>query len=242
LFPVLPLPESIHFYGIDSGIKHQVVGASYADVRTATSMGYAILALEAGATVEDLKNARKAGHSKDLPFGGFLANLSLSDFNKNKAHLLPESIRGEEFLSFYKETADPYANIKPDSIYQVRVCTRHPIEENLRTQQFRLLLSSYAGIGHEKGKEFLPVLGELMFGSHTSYSLCGLGHPQTDQIVEMVRENLGQGVFGAKITGGGSGGTVCVLSVGEQGKETVQKIHAQYQESLGRPVLLIETR
>jgi L-arabinokinase len=205
-------------------------------------MGYAILALEAGATVEDLSYARQTGDKSGLPFEGYLANLNLSEFVQKRAHLLPETISGAEFLSFYRETADPYAVINPSATYAVRICTRHPIEENLRTRQFRLLLSSFSTVGQDEKEEALLVLGELMFGSHASYSLCGLGHPQTDQIVEMVRENLGKGVFGAKITGGGSGGTVCVLSVGEEGKETVNKIHSAYQEKLGRNVLLIKTK
>ena len=51
-----------------------------------------------------------------------------------------------------------------------------------------------------------------MYQSHASYSSVGLGSDATDQIVGLVRA-LGpeSGLYGAKITGGGSGGTVCVL-------------------------------
>jgi L-arabinokinase len=50
-----------------------------------------------------------------------------------------------------------------------------------------------------------------MLGSHASYAACGLTEPGTDRIIELVRENRARGLFGAKITGGGSGGTVAVL-------------------------------
>jgi L-arabinokinase len=55
-------------------------------------------------------------------------------------------------------------------------------------------------------------MGELMYASHDSYSACGLGSKGTDLLVELVRtQGVERGLFGAKITGGGSGGTVAVL-------------------------------
>jgi L-arabinokinase len=61
-------------------------------------------------------------------------------------------------------------------------------------------------------------LGDLMFGSHASYSACGLGHEATDFLVDQVekRRSAGAGVHGARVTGAGSGGTVVIL--GERGK------------------------
>jgi L-arabinokinase len=57
-------------------------------------------------------------------------------------------------------------------------------------------------------------LGELMYQSHDAYSECGLGSSATSKIVDLVR-SLGpsRGLFGAKITGGGAGGTVAVLGL-----------------------------
>ena len=57
-----------------------------------------------------------------------------------------------------------------------------------------------------------------MFASHASYSACGLGSPATDRIVELVRAaGPGRGLFGAKVTGGGSGGTVALLGRDDAG-------------------------
>jgi L-arabinokinase len=51
-----------------------------------------------------------------------------------------------------------------------------------------------------------------MYGSHASYGACGLGSPGTDRLIELVRsEGPSGGLYGARITGGGSGGTVAVL-------------------------------
>lgn len=54
---------------------------------------------------------------------------------------------------------------------------------------------------------------------HYSYSACGLGSDGTDRLVHLVQEIQhsatskaeGGTLCGAKITGGGSGGTVCVI-------------------------------
>lgn len=54
---------------------------------------------------------------------------------------------------------------------------------------------------------------------HYSYSACGLGSDGTDRLVQLVQEvqhvkasKSAEGtLYGAKITGGGSGGTVCVI-------------------------------
>lgn len=55
---------------------------------------------------------------------------------------------------------------------------------------------------------------------HYSYNACGLGSDGTDRLVNLVQEiqhrktpsqNGGPSLFGAKITGGGSGGSVCVI-------------------------------
>jgi L-arabinokinase len=55
-------------------------------------------------------------------------------------------------------------------------------------------------------------LGDLMYESHASYGRCGLGSAGTDRLVALVRaEGRGAGLYGARITGGGSGGTVAVL-------------------------------
>jgi L-arabinokinase len=51
-----------------------------------------------------------------------------------------------------------------------------------------------------------------MYESHASYGRCGLGSRGTDRLVALVRsEGLAAGLYGARITGGGSGGTVAVI-------------------------------
>ena len=105
-----------------------------------------------------------------------------------------------------------------------------------------MLLLQYLSVAKEQTirKQVLEQMGELMYQSHTSYSICGLGDPHTDELINMVKQHRHRGVYGAKITGGGSGGTVCILCEGEVGLETVRHIHQQYQEKYGKQVKLFE--
>src|SRR5262249_53610619 len=58
----------------------------------------------------------------------------------------------------------------------------------------------------------LRAMGELMSAAHAVYSACGLGSAGTDRLVELVREaGEAAGLYGAKITGGRSGGAVALL-------------------------------
>ena len=99
--------------------------------------------------------------------------------------------------------------------------TAHPIYENVRVQRFVELLERNEGYQE---------LGELMYEAHRSYTALGLNSAGTDLIVELVRKEAG--LFGAKITGGGSGGTVAVL--GDQAsRAAIEKVVARYAKETG---------
>jgi len=73
-----------------------------------------------------------------------------------------------------------------------------------------------------------------MYDSHMSYSACGLGSEGTDAIVELARAAGPQhGVFGAKITGGGSGGTVAIFAT-SNAESVVRDLAARYSAESGR--------
>jgi L-arabinokinase len=81
-------------------------------------------------------------------------------------------------------------------------------------------------------------MGELMYQSHYSYTECGLGAKATDYIVSLFRkEGIANGIYGAKITGGGAGGTVAILA-GIEASEVVHRVFEQYAQSqMGDPYL-----
>ena len=222
------VPPGVRFIGMDSGVRHWVGGSSYSEVRTAAFMGYSLIAMREGATLKALKRARDTGEASKLPFGGYLARMNPEKFRSDYSLLLPERMQGKEFLRL-SVSIDPVTDIKPDSVYPVLAGSRHPVEENARVVRFQGLLASAGKVG-KKGKrqELLGEMGRLMYQSHASYGACGLGEPVTDALVEAAQnEGPEAGIYGAKITGGGSGGTVCFLTEGKKGLETVRQIARQ---------------
>jgi L-arabinokinase len=143
--------------------------------------------------------------------------------------VLPLAVSGREFLERYSGTTDLVTRVDPARTYAVHQPTLHPIGENARTSRFRELLQA------EASESSLTEMGELMYASHASYSACGLGSDGTDLLVQLVRDAGPKcGLYGAKITGGGSGGTVAIL--GRSGAAaSVKQIAERYSLMTGRP-------
>jgi galactokinase len=123
-------------------------------------------------------------------------------------------------------------------VYHVRQCGLHAVYENDRVQHFKKYLHTL----NEKNSlrqqsSVLKKMGQLMYGSHESYTLCGLGSERTDEIVALAKNE--KGVYGAKITGGGNGGTVCLL-VDERGRKAAHKIHEAIAKKYNQEIVLFE--
>jgi L-arabinokinase len=200
------VPEGFRFYGIDSGVRHAVTGSDYGTVRTAAFMGYRIIADAAGLpSTLNASNVREA----DTRWHGYLANVAPEEFESTYAARLPETMRGADFLARYDGITDTVTRVDPDRDYPVRVATAHPVYENARVERFAELLGALRAGDAERAL----AMGRLMGESHASYSACGLGSDATDRLVALAMEaGPERGVYGAKITGGGSGGTVAVLA------------------------------
>jgi galactokinase len=223
---LIEIPDEIGFWGLDSGIRHSVSGADYGSVRAGAFMGYRIIADLAGLKVTETKPGATV-RIDDSRWGGYLSNVTPSEFEQVYAMHLPERIGGGEFLERYEGTTDPLTRIDPQSDYAVRVPTAHAIYEHHRVRVFAELLSGNPSQGN------LELLGELMYQSHASYSACGLGSTATERLVEQVREaGPAQELYGAKITGGGSGGTVAVLGGRKAGK-AIENLAKRYAEDTG---------
>jgi L-arabinokinase len=186
-------------------------------------MGYRIIAGEAGLEATPASPGRVV--IDDPTFRGYLANVPGRDWWARYLSAVPEQMRGRDFLTRYLGTTDDATTVDPERVYPVRAATQHGITESERVRQFRGLLPI-------KGQHL--VLGQLMYQSHESYSSCGLGSDGTDRLVALVREaGPEMGLYGAKITGGGSGGTVAVLA--ERGmRRTVEVVAQRYAGETGR--------
>jgi len=226
------LPPELAVWGIDSGIRHSVGGADYATVRTAAFMGYRIIADLAGLACRATERAGLV-EIDDARWHGYLANITPAEFERTFARQLPAQLTGAEFLARYGGITDPVTSVEQARSYPVLMATRHPIYEHARVTEFAATLQDW------RDSTQALRLGELMYESHTSYSACGLGSAGTDEIVRLVQEaGAAQGLYGAKITGGGSGGTVAVLGRRDAGAQ-VAKLAARYAADTGQPALVL---
>lgn len=232
VYESLTIPKGVKFIGIDSGIRHAVSGYSYTNVRIAAFMGYSIIAIAEGVSIKELKKAKAKGKWKHLPYGGYLANIPKRVFEEKYEHLLPPTLSGKVFYAAYKSIIDPITNVNKNENYHILSCTSHPVFENHRVAQFSRVLKRVNQQGYTE--KDLVKLGQLMLDSHRSYSACGLGNDHTDELVEMaMHAGPSAGIYGAKITGGGSGGTVCILCYGDEGGENTLSLVQEYQAKHG---------
>jgi L-arabinokinase len=222
----VPLPPEVEIWGIDSGVRHAVVGADYGSVRVGAFMGYRIIADLVGLSVHtgDEQNVT----IDDPRWHGYLANITPSLWESIYHDQVPLTLDGANFLARYTGSTDTVTTIDPQKTYFIRQPTAHPIYEHHRVSLFRSLLASPV-----TSDELLVLLGELMYQSHASYSACGLGSHGTDQLVSLVREaGPTAQLYGAKITGGGSGGTVAVLAR-KGADEQISQLVKRYEQETG---------
>ncbi|CAL0319209.1 unnamed protein product [Lupinus luteus] len=242
---LVEIPKNIRFWGIDSGIRHSVGGADYGSVRIGAFMGLKMIKsrasellseigsveLSSDETEQDDINLLKKEASLD-----YLCNLSPHRYEALYADIIPKSISGGTFLEKYENHNDSVTVIDPKYTYGVKAPNKHPIYENFRVKTFKTLLTSAAS------SEQLTALGELLYQCHYSYSACGLGSDGTDRLVHIVQElqhsaasvSEGGTLYGAKITGGGSGGTVCVIGRNcPKSDEQISQLQQRYQNATG---------
>jgi L-arabinokinase len=211
------IPPGTAFVGINSMVKHTVGGAAYGDVRIGAFMGKRII------------NHTRAKNGKS-PIK-YLTELDVDSFEKNYRDVLPETMIGSEFLAKHQFHDDPITKIQPDATYRILGPTAHPVYENQRVLDFISHLKAAADVNEAA----LIAAGECMFAAHDSYrDNCLLSVPEVDFIVDAVRARGPQkGLYGAKITGGGSGGTVAVFGNQEALASEIPAIAREYKRLTG---------
>jgi len=222
--PLVRLPEELRCWAVDSGVSHAVTGIEYEAARAAAFMGYKLIC-----DWEGLPVTRDAGSGiprfTDPRWCGYLSNVTPSLFRSQYEPRLQERLPGAEFLSNGQFHPDPFTLVRPEISYRVRNCTRYAIEENQRIQLFVELAR---GAAAEASEDAFRLMGDLMYQSHYSYTECGLGNEATDLVVDLVRRE-GNGLYGAKVTGGGAGGTVAILGR-RDAREAFERVVQRYAE------------
>lgn len=99
---------------------------------------------------------------------------------------------------------------------------RHVITENARVR---------SAVSAMKERD-LPRLGKLLYASHESLKNdYEVSIPEIDRLVELARQE--PDVCGARITGGGFGGSIVVLARQGAGREIGERIVAKYHDEMG---------
>jgi L-arabinokinase len=239
LLAPLPIPAGMRLLGIHSGVRHSIGSGQYGLIRCAAFMAHRII-------LEKMREfGRAAGRTLAAdPLNGYLANLDHNDYKKFFRSYLPESIKGGEFLIRFGGTIDTATTVKPDTFYPVRSAADHHVLEAMRVRHFIEFFEQAAAMDPADPQRGLVLdkAGHLMYGSHYSYSNdAGLGASECDLLVNLVRAREKKGLYGAKITGGGSGGTVAVLcEIGEKPDAAIAEIHQTYQSQTGKTAELFD--
>ena len=234
--PLVKLPANLRCWAIDSGVRHAVTGIEYEAARAAAFVGYAMICRQENLSFA-LDNTGRIPRFVEPRWNGYLSNIPPSIFRSRFEDHLPERITGEEIIALGISHPDPFTAIRPEVSYRARACTRYAIEENQRIEMFVELAR---GAGSQVSADVGRLLGDLMFQSHWSYTECGLGCEATDLLIRLVGEECGSGtLFGAKITGGGGGGTVAVLGSSD-GEPAFQRVVERYAAERGATPYVFE--
>lgn len=202
-YPVIPLPPDVVLVGWPSGVKHDVGASPYLVARTATFMA---------------KKMAEAVLGSGL---AFVTDLSPSQLSRDVLPHLLATISGRDFLARYGGVDDPLSRIDADTVYAVAASIRFPVDETFRCRIASSLLAMLAdgsvATGSERYHAALRQLGELMLQTHEGYSSIGLGCAETDAMIRTLMRvskptaAAGGEIYGARVSGGGSGGTIAVL-------------------------------
>lgn len=215
----LHLPEGVRVIGLNTGVRRAQGSEKYAKALTEARWGHLLI-------LRKMRKDKGLRENED-PTGGFLARLSLQEYMNHYQDELPDKVMGVDFLRRFGPILNVVKRVEPAEKYRVRSRAEHHIYENQRVEEFVELLGS-AGQDEKK----LIAAGELMYASHWSYGQrCGLGSLETEYLVSALRqEGVQTGIYGARITGGGTGGTVAVLCrVGKQTDMAVQRAVEKYE-------------
>jgi L-arabinokinase len=181
--PSVDFPEGVIAVGVDSGEGHSVSAGAYRTARTAAFMGKHIVEQRHGPLE-------------------YLTELEPHELRAHEAQL-PVAISGADYLDRYGPLTGSVSAVERGERYPVRAAVRHAVEEHRRVREFADLLPG------ARSEPELERLGTLMDLAHRGYGACGLGSPATAELAAILRRV--PGVYGARVTGGGSGGTVAAL-------------------------------
>lgn len=234
----LPIPQGVRFVAINSGVRHGIGGGAYGRTRCAAFMAHALI-------LEKMQAIGQAAGRRLVrdPMGGYLANLDPDDYKRIFRPHLPQTLPGADFLMRHGQTIDAATQVDSSVDYHVRGAADHHVLEARRVRHFAQLIEEANRETDPARKGFaLDRAGHLMYASHQSYTMDALlGADECDLLVKLVRCRERAGLYGAKITGGGNGGSVAVLAdISPRADAALAEILEEYERQVGRKPEMIE--
>lgn len=147
------------------------------------------------------------------PMAGAIGGLSMNDYKRFFRGTLPETIRGEAFLSQFGPIDG--VEIEGRIEYAPQRVADHLVIESHRASEWLRYLAE-AATENEPGRRKLALdkAGHLMYASHKSQrDNVGFGSDNADRLVDQIRANEIDGFFGGRLTTGGWVAILCDRSV-----------------------------
>jgi L-arabinokinase len=247
----VPLPDDVHIFALDTGVRYTSARSTLQELRVAAAMGLRI--------IETIYRDLGQHHT---PLHGYLTNTSPLLYRQYFRALLPRRLRGNDFLRTYGPLASvegergaeplPLTLEELDSprLYRVRTAVDHLIAENEHAEQFLQAMEELADdqtgvspLDPAERQRTLQRAGRLLLASHHSYRLrLELSCREADTLVDSLMEaGPERGIYGARITGVGGGGTVvALLQRSSQATDTLLQTLRTYHAITGLSLGIVE--
>ena len=207
-------------------------------LETAGSMAYSVIAARQGATRAMLDRARRDGRYGELPYAGFLGTVDYAWMYRDYARLLPETLRGADFLARYGEPIDPFVRVDPAADYPLRAAGLLPIRTNFENQQLLDALTQVQG-GQLHPEEWTRQLGARMRSAYQIQLAFERIPPAVRALHDLLdHDALDERRYGL-VAGPAGSPLLTVLAYGEAAVDTLQQRLDEYREAYGQSVRLL---
>ncbi len=203
----VPVPLDVRVLALDTGVRYTSARETLEELRIAGIMGRRIIET----IYVDLGQAH-------TPLHGYLANTSPLLYRQYFRTLLPKRMRAQDFVRTYGGSLPARAeSVDATKLYRVRTAVDHLIAEHEHAEQFLQAMEELADLPVTgevmERQKILQRAGRLALASHHSYRLrLELSCREADWLVDRLMEaGPERGIYGARITGCGGGGTVMAL-------------------------------
>lgn len=231
----ITLPPHVRIVALDTGVHTTRRGETVRAIRMAGAMGLRI--------IETIYRDMGQTHT---PLHGYLGNLAPSLYRRYFRTLLPRRMRGRDFLRSYGPWDNPDLPVHGEHFYRVRTAVDHLIAEHEHAENFLQAmeeLSDAHRLGQPPGDPALRLVlqraGRLLLASQHSYRLrLNLSCPQADWMVDRLMESgPAAGIYGARISQCGSGGSVVALvDAAGRAADVLLAVARDYPHATGLPL------